>query len=151
MSTVIFGECETNLKAHYKIGENKTLIIFKIDYYIKDSLIPIVGYEIFHPDTMERLNLSLCNQSQINISIPISIDEDNLMKYDPNSEYYTDQCNSYTTKNSTYILLNDRYDEYNTNNMSIRENDCYFVEYKSDSKKSIFKCNIKVQQIDISE
>ena len=52
ISTIILGECENILKDKYEIDPNKNLLIFKIDYYKLGSLIPIIGYEIYHPDTI---------------------------------------------------------------------------------------------------
>ena len=94
----------------------------KIDYFKEGSLIPIIGYEVFNSVTKENLHLSYCNDTYINLNLPISIDENIIFKYDPKSEYYNDICNSYTTKSNTDILLNDRHNEYNNNNMTICEN-----------------------------
>ena len=85
--------------------DNETLIILKIDYNKTGLLIPIIGYEIYHPRNKSKLDLSYCQKSSINYSIPVSIDEDNLFKYNPNSEYYNDECSTYTTENGTDILL----------------------------------------------
>ena len=151
ISTIILGECENILKREYHINETLPLIILKIDYYKEDSLIPIIGYEVFHPENKSKLDLNYCKNEFVNFSIPVEIDEDNSFKYDPESEYYTDQCNPYTTENGTDILLNDRQYEYNDNNMAICENNCTFNSYNSDTKQVICECQIKQKQIIISE
>ena len=46
ISSVNLGECENILKRVYNINESLPLIIFKVDYYLEDILIPIIGYEI---------------------------------------------------------------------------------------------------------
>ena len=150
LSTVKLGECENILKSKYNISDNETLLIFKYDTYLDGSLIPIINYEIFHPNTKEQLNLELCKDELINVNIPVSIDEDNLFKYDPNSDYYTDQCYPYTTDNGTDILLNDRYDEYNNNNMALCENNCTLEKYEEDTRKVTCECKIKINNLDIS-
>ncbi len=71
--------------------------------------------------------------------------------YYPNNEYYTDQCYPYTTDNGTDILLNDRYDEYNNNNMALCENNCTLEKYEEDTKKVICECKIKMNDLCISE
>ena len=124
ISSIVLGDCEEILKEKYKIDKNKALIILKIEYFKPENLIPIIGYEIFDPSTKEKLNLTYCSNVSINLNISVSIDENNLFKYDPNSEYYTDECNPYTTKDGTDILLNDRHKEFNNNNLSICENNC---------------------------
>ena len=152
ISSILLGEeCENILKIKYNINKNLPLIILKIDYFKKGSLIPIVGYEVFNPENMSKLDLSYCEDKQININIPVSIDENNLFKYDPKNEYYIDECIPYTTEEGTDILLNDRHYEYNDNNLSLCENNCIFKGYETDSKNSKCECNIKKQQIVISE
>ena len=151
ISTIILGECENILKRVYNIKDEYSLIIFKIDYFTEGSLIPIIGYDVFHPLNKSKLDLNYCKNELVNFNIPVSIDEDNLFKYDPNSEYYTDKCLPYTTENGTDIILNDRHDEYNNNNMSICENNCTFIKYENNAKQSICDCKVKSKQLVISE
>ena len=151
ISLIQLGECETTLRKIYNISKNLSLIIFKIDYYKENSLIPIIGYEVFHPINKSKLNLSFCKEQVVNFKIPVTIDENNLFKYDPNNEYYEDECIPYTTENGTDILINDRQNEYNINNLSICESNCTLIEYDLEIKKSICECYQKTQQIIISE
>ena len=89
ISTINLGQCENYLKTIYNLSENDSLIIFKYDNQIPDLLIPIIGYELFHPITKELLNLNYCKkyQTNVNISIPVAIDENELYKYNPNDTY----------------------------------------------------------------
>ena len=151
ISSIKLGDCEKILKQKYNISKNTSLIIFKIDYYIKGISIPLIGYEIFHPITKEQLNLSYCHEKLINLDIPVEINEDIFFKYDPNSKYYNDECNTYTTENGTDIILNDRKDEFVKNNMSLCQNNCSFNSYEKDSKMAICKCQIKSKIFLISE
>ena len=57
ISTIDLGDCEKELKRIYKINETLPLIIFKIDYISQETLIPIVGYEIYHPENKSKLDL----------------------------------------------------------------------------------------------
>ena len=151
VSTIKLGECENILKKIYNIDENETLIILKIDYNITGLLIPIIGYEIFHPKNKSKLNLEYCEESSINYNIPVTIDENNLFKYNQNSDYYNDECNTYTTENGTDIILDDRKKEFTDNNMSLCENICDYIGYNSDSKKAICECGIRYKEFSISE
>ena len=151
ISSIKLGDCENTLKLKYNISENETLIIFKIDYYVTGLLIPIIGYEIFHPITKVKLNLSYCEESTINYTIPVEINENKLFQYDPNSEYYNDECNSYTTEKGTDILINDRKNEFINNNMSLCENLCQYIGYEKTNKKAICKCGIKYKEFILSE
>ena len=151
ISSIYLGECENILKKIYEIDVNLPLIIFKVDYFKQDSKVPVIGYDVFHPITKERLNISYCKDELINFNIPVSIDENNLFKYDPNSDYYTNECTPHTSENGTDILLNDRQNEFNSNNMSLCENSCEFAGYQKETKKAICECEIKYQQLVISE
>jgi hypothetical protein len=150
-STIDLGECEKTLKEIYGINDSYPLIILKVDYFIQDLLIPIIGYEVFHPENKSKLNLNHCKNTNVKVSIPVEIDENNLYKYDPKDDYYTDKCNPHTTNNGTDILINDRQNEFNDNKMSVCENNCELNEYKYSTKKVVCECNIKVKQIEISE
>ena len=143
ISKIDLGDCEKILKDKYKIDETLPLIIVKIDYYPPDTLIPIVGYEIYHPLNKSKLNLLYCEDILIKLNIPTSIDENNLFKYDPNSGFYTDNCFSYTTENGTDIILNDRKQEFIDNNLSLCENNCNYTGYNKDNKQSLCDCYIK--------
>ena len=144
ISTILLGECEKILRNVYGIEDNEELIILKIDSYISDALIPIINYEVYHPRNKSKLDLNTyCKNESIYLNIPVNIDEDNLFKYDPNSEFYTDACTSYTSEKGTDILLNDRQEEYNENNMSLCENNCNYIGYKKETKESKCECTVK--------
>jgi hypothetical protein len=52
------------------------LLIFKVEYFIPGFLIPIFEYEIYdNSNPKNKLNLTICENVKINISIPVSIDE----------------------------------------------------------------------------
>ena len=151
ISNIQLGECEDELKRIYKISKNESLIILKIDYFMPGLLIPVIGYEVFHPKNRIKLDLSYCQDFLINYNIPVSIDENNIDIYDPNSDYYNDECSTYTTEDGTDITLNDRKVEYNEKNLSLCENNCTFSEYDINTKKSICMCEIKSKIYSISE
>ena len=87
----------------------------------------------------------------VELNIPVSIDEDNLFKYDPNSEYYTDECVPSTSENGTDIIINDRQNEYNNNNLSLCQNNCSFTGYEQETKKALCDCEVKTKINLISE
>ena len=134
ISSINLGRCETELKKIYKINDTIPLIIFKIDYYPPDLLIPIVLYEIYHPINKSKLDLTYCKEIFLELNIPVSIDEKSLFKYDPNSNYYTDNCYSFTTDNGTDIILSDRQQEFIDNKLSLCENKCNYIRYEAKTK-----------------
>ena len=145
ISTIDLGECEGILKGIYGIDSNLSLIIMKIDYKMEGLLIPVIGYEVYNPLNNSLLNLSYCKNTSIKLNIPVSINEEEVEKYDPNSDYYNDECYAYTTENGADIILNDRKDEYTENNLSLCENNCQFNGYNSTTKKAICECVTKVE------
>ena len=151
ISTLDLGDCEDTLRSIYNISKIYPLIILKIDYYSPDPLIPIIGYEIYHPLNKSKLDLKYCEEILIKLNIPVSIDENKLFKYDPNSDYYTDNCFSHTTENGTAIILNDRKKEFSDNKLSLCENNCYYIGYNINTKKSSCNCNVKNKLDLISE
>ena len=79
----------------------------------------------YHPLNYSKLDLSSCDNN-INLNIPVQIDENKIYQYDPNSDYYDDECSSYTSDNGTDILLYDRKKEYNEQNLSLCEANCRY-------------------------
>ena len=73
----------------------------------------------------------------------MTIDENELFKYDPESEFYNDICYPYTTKEKTDIILNDRRKEFLENKLTLCENNCKFNGYNSKLQSVYCKCNIK--------
>ena len=143
ISKINLGKCENILRDIYDINYTLPLIIFKIDYFPPNTLIPLVGYEIYHPKNKSKLNLSYCKDELIKLNIPAFIDENELFKYEPDSDFYNDGCFSYTTTNGTDIILIDRKKEFNEKNLSLCENGCDYLEYNKENKQSSCECIIK--------
>ena len=144
ISSINLGKCESLLKSENHINEEEPLLIFKIDNYMEGNKMPIINYEVYNSKTKQKLNLNICKEEKINIFIPVSINEKEIYKYNPNSDYYIDLCFTYTTENKTDITLKDRNIEFLENNMSLCENNCEFNEYNHDTKKVDCKCFIKI-------
>ena len=144
------GECENILKKDNNIQIDKTLIIFKMEYYIDDFLIPITEYEVFNPNTKEKLDLNACNGIKMEIKTPVQIDEANLYIYNPYSEYYKDKCfpNEECGDENT---LTQRKNEFNNNHLSLCEKNCIYIEYNPDTKKVLCECEIKTEFTKISD
>ena len=143
------GECENKLKNENNIN-NDELIIFKMEYYIDDFLIPITEYEVFNPKTKEKLELNVCNNIKIKIKTPVKIDENIIYKYDPNSLYYKDKCfpNEECGDENTLIQ---RKNEFNNNHLSLCEKNCEFIKYDNDTKNVLCECEIKTEFTKLSD
>ena len=70
---------------------------------------------------MEILDLNLCNDTDIEISIPIIINNNSIDKHNPKSDFYTDICYKVTSDDKTDILITDRRDEFVVKNLSLCE------------------------------
>ena len=147
LSSIDLLNCENILRDIYDINDSLSLNILKVEYRNENLLIPIVGYEIYHPLNNSKLDLKYCNET-IKLEIPVSINENELYKYETNSEFYTDNCFSYTSENGTDIILNDRKQEFVDNNLSLCENKCTYVKYDKNTKQSQCDCYIK-NEIDL--
>ena len=144
ISIIKLGECENILRDQYKISKNETLLILKLDIFEEGSLTPIVEYELYDSkENHQQLNLDYCKDTKINIFVSVILETDERFKYNASSEYYNDVCYAYTTKNNTDIILNDRINEYNNNNMSLCEVNCKYGGYDEDAKRAICECEVK--------
>ena len=142
ISTINLGECEEKLKSENNISINESLIIYKIDIYEEGLLMPVIEYEVYNPISYEKLNLDIC-KNKIQISYPVSINENELYKYNMSSNYYNDKCFPTSYDNDVDIILKDRQNEYIKNNYSLCENNCDLIGYNKNTKKAICDCEIK--------
>ena len=92
-----------------------------------------------------QLDLNYCENLNIDISIPIIINETDLFKYDPNDDYYNDKCYPYKTESGTDLTIYDRKNDYNSLNMSLCEANCQYKGYDSNIKKVSCQCKIKTK------
>ena len=146
-TAIDLGECEFKLKSHYNISLNDDLYIIKLDIKIEGMKIPKIEYEVYYPFNLSqgltKLNLSVCDDTKIDISIPVAINE-SLDKYNISSDYYNDICSTTTSKSGTDITLTDRKNEFINDNMTLCEENCKFIEYDYTNKKAKCSCEIKI-------
>ena len=98
---------------------NISFIILKHEKLTNISSEKSVQYEIYEPFNHTKLDISICQNSPINIHIPTELRESNqkLIEelnrlgynvFDINDPFYTDFCAKYTTEEGTDITLEDR-------------------------------------------
>ena len=108
--------------------------------------IPKLEYEVYYPlyniNNLTKLDLNLCKDSKIEISIAVSIN-DSLDKYNPKSSYYNDICSKATSESGTDIPLKDRMNEFVENNMTLCEENCDLIDYDKIREKAKCSCDIK--------
>ena len=145
ISIINLNKCEDELRYYYNISNGSDIYILKIEHEIKGMLIPNIEYEVYYLNngTMEKLNLSLCNNEKIEILIPVDI-KDDIDKHNPNSPYYNDICTKEKSDYGTDIILNDRKNEFVDKNMILCEDNCQFINY--DNQNKMVKCSCDVKQ-----
>ena len=111
----------------------------------------MIEYEVYDLINKEMLNLSYCSGMKTEISTKVAIDENNLFKNNPDSEYYQDICFPYTTKDKTDIILKDRKNEYINNNLGVCEKNCQYKTYNKQTKKVSCDCDIKLNMLSFSD
>ena len=142
-TSIDLGTCENILKTSYNISDNYTLYVLLSEVEQDGLQIPKIGYEVFElndENDLIQLNLSLCGNAKIEISIPVNI-FDEIDKYNSSSGYYNDIC--YPTKSNTGICLNDRRNEFIDNNMTLCEENCDLIGYDNVYKKAKCSCDVK--------
>ena len=145
MTIIDLGECETRLKKHYNISNNETLYMEKIDVNQEGMKIPKIEYNVYSKlsgNKLEKLNLSICGDNKIFLSIPIIITE-SLDKLNASSEYYKNLCSKSKSESGTDILLKDRQKEFVEGNKTICQEKCDFSEYNYDNQKANCSCQVK--------
>ena len=126
------GSYEGTMRAKYHIqNENK---IYPYRHEVKETyyMIPIINFILF--DNTNIFDTSDCT-NPIEYILPVTLNEDELYKYDPNSEYYFDNC-SVINKLSIY----DRKKEYNDKNLSLCQANFNFNNYDINTKKVTCDC-----------
>ena len=144
--TMNLGKCENLLKKNYNISNNNSLYILQIISEEEGMKIPKIEYEVYYPLTannLTKLNLNLCKDTKIEISISVKIN-DSLDKYNPKSGYYNNICSIATSESGTDISLKDRKNEFIDNNMSLCEENCDLIEYNKTKQKAKCSCDIKL-------
>ena len=64
-------------------------------------------------------------------------------KYDINSEYYNSIC--YSVENEKYdLILKDRRNIYDNNNLSVCQDNCFFLDYDYEYQAALCSCQIKL-------
>ena len=110
--------------------------------------IPKIEYDIYsklNDTNLIKLNLSVCNNINIDFSIPVYISEkENIDEYNISSGYYNDKCYPAKSEGNADITIKDRQKEFIDKNKTVCQENCDFTEYNYDTKKA--KCSCKVEE-----
>ena len=152
-TSINLGDCENILKKAYDIPENDSLYILIIDIEQKGMKIPKIEYEVYkidEPNHLIKLNLNLCKNNKIEISIPVAING-SIDLYNSSSGYYNNLCYTTTSIYGTDICLDDRREEFINNNLTLCEENCILIEYDNIYKNAKCSCDVKVNLPSVKE
>ena len=146
-----------NIKKKYNLSDDESLIIMKTDIKNVDLSSTNVKYEIYHPYTLEKLNMEHCKEVKIVVNSPVNLDNQTIALYnsliksgynlfDTSDSFYNDICTTYTSENGTDVTIDDRQNELfaNNANFTLCQSECTFESYNVITNK--VKCNCEVQK-----
>ena len=147
------AECGNKLRSFYRNNSDEPLIIIK---YGKTTGLPYekeLEYEVYDPDTYGQLNLSICNDTDVNIYIKVPLTDKfvDIIKniidqgYDPfdiNDKFYREICTPYDSENGTDVLLDAREEYYYSSlNTIVCPDNCHNSSFDLDSRYLKCECD----------
>ena len=153
-SNIDLGDCERQLKEAYGIDQSVSLIFFKFENIQSSLGERDIQYEVYNPLTYEKLNLSICENTKVKITIPLEISDElaeliqNILDqgynpFDLNDRFYREICTPYNSENGTDVLLDDR-EEYiysTIENETSCPSGCEMSSYSLNSKYITCECS----------
>ena len=94
VTMIDLGDCEDLIRKFYNISNNDTLYIKKTDVKQEGMKITKIEYEVYYKFSgikLDKLNLSICENIKISLSIPIELSE-SLDQLNSSSDYFNDIC-----------------------------------------------------------
>ena len=138
VTSINFGSnCQQILKGN---NDNQEIILYDVEHHIEGFNTPIIEYALFD-EVGQKLNLDECNDDRVIYYIPNNINEGDLDKHDPSSDFYNN-CNKETAKEGIDMTSYDKSLYFNDNNMSLCQKGCIMKGLHPETKKTICDCSI---------
>ena len=138
-SIIDLSVCEENIRVKYGIHEADNLFIYKHEIYIPSFNIPLITFQVF--DRNASFNMDVCKNDLIGFNIPVKINEQELFKYNPSDEYYSENCTDGD------LSLYERKQEYNDGNLSLCQHNCTYINYNYNTRS--VNCYCYPNQLDL--
>ena len=153
LSIIDLGDCASTLISANNLPENTELIILKLENMTLVSNEKSIQYEVYAPGQSQKLDLSVCSNTKIDIYYPIKLDEETKKLYeelksqgydlfDKYNKFYKDICTPYKSEDGTDIILADRNNDFFAKHEIICQTNCDYSSYSSNS--NFVKCTCKV-------
>ena len=154
ISIIDLDQCETLLRKENNINDEDPLIFIKNEIPLNKPSEKNVNFEVYEPYNKKKLNLSICDETLINIYFPMELSKETKQLYENikdsgydmfniNDPFYQDICTPYDSFNGTDILLIDRINYIYDNDDAKCQSNCQFSYYFMDSKYMQCNCSIK--------
>ena len=151
LSMIDLGDCEEKLKIENNISLSESLIIYKMEKVGTIASQKNIQYEVYNPNNLEKLNLSICTNEKIIIFIPVILNDDklelrrDLLSYgydlfNPEDSFYQDICTPYTSINGTDVLLSDRRTYFFNDTETACQKGCTYLQYSEETKQLKCEC-----------
>ena len=146
-------ECIDKIKTKNIIIQN---IVVEIMYIIRKNAPPQITYYLYHPDTGEKLDLSICSGAKLAIKTSIFDNgkvNEKLVKYfsnlkinifDINDPFFTDICFNFA-KDEKDVPLDDRIELY-YQNVSLCEDGCVYMGINLETYEVECSCDVQITQ-----
>ena len=157
ISSVDLGECEDKLRVQEGLNETEQFLIVKLDIINSTINATYVQYEIFNPRNYSKVNVDVCKNISIKISVPVILDDSKLSLisslkdegyniFDINDVFYNDICATYTAQNGADMALSSRktriYDSIK--DVHLCQEGCEFESFDTETSKA--NCNCQIQK-----
>ena len=158
LSLINLTQCENLLKNKNYIDKDTPLILLKYEKLTNITNQKYVQYEVYNPYTLEKMNLSICQDIPIEIYTPINLDENTKNLYNDlqqsgydlfnsNDPFYHDICTPYRSLYDTDVIIPDRRKDYFNYNITTCQEGCEYSKYLIESNLLKCECSIKNENI----
>ena len=158
LSKIDLGICEDKLRQKYNLNDDIELIIISMEKETDISSDRDIQFEVYESLNKTRLNLSVCEDTPVDIYIPLVLSEEltelyNELKelgynlFDINDKFYQDICAPYRSPNGTDVLLADRV-RFIFDNEEIKcPSGCKTSDYSIETQDLKCKCDVESSEI----
>jgi len=162
LSILDISKCETILKEKYNLNEDDNLIILKKEKKSNKASEKEIQLEIYEPYNKTKLNLSFCENTNINIYVKAQLSDETKYSYEKlkslgydmfnlNDPFYQDICTSYTSYGDTDIILSDRINYIYNNEDTQCQPNCKLTKYSEESEYLNCSCSINEEVNNMNE
>ena len=157
ISSIDLLDCEPKLREQEQLEDNEDFIILKIDAKNAELSTTYVQFEIYNPNTLAKVDLTICKDIPITIYAPVKlsnatielmsdIEDAGYNAFDIKDPFYNDICTPYTAQNGADMVLSIRKNEIYDKNKDIYfcQSGCTFENFNLQNSQA--QCNCKIQQ-----